>query len=227
VTLGDLEQLPVPEATATWKPLPHHRVVDMVLECLDMVRFDVASMDLAIAKQGGQFFGVIDVKSEIAQGVKMAVGIRNSTDRSLSAALCAGERVLVCSNLCFSAEIQVAHKHTSNVDREFSFQVLRAVKELRDYSSVSAERIQRLRGMALSDDRANSLILQSWKRGIVGTRLLRPLIQEWEQPTYEDFQDRSAWSLQNCFTAVLRDRQRTQPVRAAMEAMAFQQLIAV
>ena len=227
VTLGDLEQLPVPLATATWQPLPHHRVVDMVLECLDMVRFEVSSLDLAIAKQGGQFFGVIDVQSEIVPGVKMAVGIRNSTDRSLSAALCAGERVIVCSNLCFSAEIQVSHKHTSNVNREFGFQVLEAVKRLRDYSSESANRIQCLRGTTLDEDRANSLILQSWKRGIVGTRLLKPLIREWEQPTYEDFQDRSAWSLLNCFTTVLKKRQTTQPVQAAMEAMAFQQLITV
>ena len=53
------------------------------------------------------------------------------------------------------------------------------------------------------------------------------LIKEWREPRYEAFQPRTAWSLLNCYTTVLKDRQRTQPVQAAMETVAFQEMLAV
>jgi hypothetical protein len=37
----------------------------------------------------------------------------------------------------------------------------------------------------------------------------------------------TAWSLVNCYTTVLKERQRAQPVQAAMETVAFQEMLAV
>jgi hypothetical protein len=227
VTYGELETLSTPPATGSWHPIGHAKVLSTVLENLDMLWFEIKSMDLAIAKEGRQFFGTLDITSEVAEGVRLAVGVRNSVDKSLSAAMCCGERVIVCSNLMFGAEIQIARKHTANVERDFGYGVLEAIKRLRDYQRTSGDRVGRLRGLELTDDRANSLILSSFETGIVGARLLPALIKEWREPSYEEFQPRTAWSLLNCYTTVLKDRQRTQPVQAAMETVAFQEMLAV
>jgi hypothetical protein len=111
------------------------------------------------------------------------------------------------------------------VERDFDALVLHATKNLRSYRDTAKTRITQMRETNLTDDRANSLILQAYEEGTVGSRLLRPLIEQWREPTYEEFKPRTAWSLINCFTHVMKDRQKEQPVQAAVETMRFQNLL--
>jgi hypothetical protein len=227
VTHGELELIPAPLPTDTWCPIPHHKVLSMALESLDMMRFEVKSMNLVVAKGGHEFFGTLDIAAELADGVRLSVGIRNATNKAFSAAVCSGERVLVCSNLAFVGEHTFSHKHTLNVERKLYVGMLEAVKALREYRETSAARIAALQSRALGEDQANSLILRSYEKGIVGARMLKPLIDEWRTPSYTEFESRNAWSLMNAFTHVMKERQGQQPIQSAAETMAFQHMLAV
>ena len=59
----------------------------------------------------------------------------------------------------------------------------------------------------------------------MGTRLLRPLLDEWRQPTFEEFRHRTAWSMLAAFTHIAKERQRRYPQKAAWEVMQFQSLL--
>lgn len=96
---------------------------------------------------------------------------------------------------------------------------------LGQYREAEAKRIKWFRNTELSPDRANSLILQAYEGGIIGARLLPDMIQQWRQPNHPEFKERTAWSLPNAFTEVLKDRQRRQPSRAAHETITLQKLI--
>ncbi len=67
----------------------------------------------------------------------------------------------------------------------------------------------------LSEDAANSYMLQVYDTGIIGSRLLPLVIKEWREPKYDEFKPRTAWSLFNAVTEVIKPRQRTQPAAAA------------
>ena len=71
----------------------------------------------------------------------------------------------------------------------------------------------------LSVETADSLILRSYEKGIISTLQLPKVLEEWRHPSFEEFEPRTAWSLFNAFTAVLRDRATTQPARFVAQTM--------
>ena len=225
VSWGDLDQMPAPPATETWFPLAHSHVLDSAVRTLDAAGFGIESMELAVTPDDARFFGTLRLKAEVVPGVGLTVGLRNSVDKSLPIGFCCGQWVVVCDNLAFSSEVVINRKHTRFGESRFSEAIANAVAGLGQYQQAEAKRIEVLRGAELSPDKANSLILQAYERGIIGTRVLLDVIQEWRQPKHPEFQERTAWSLLNAFTEVLKDRQHRQPSRAAHETITLQKLI--
>src|SRR5438477_40530 len=96
VSPEQLVNIPAVRPTKTFNPIPHYRVLDSVQCVVHEKGFAVKRMDLGVSRDNHRFFGVIDLISTIVQGVSLAIGVRNSTDKSLPAGIAAGERVLVC-----------------------------------------------------------------------------------------------------------------------------------
>lgn len=211
VTAEDLKKVPAPQATKTWYPLAHAHVLERVTATLGQAGFAVERQKLALTRNDARFFGTLDLRSPLTAGVNLAVGIRNSTDKSLPIGFAAGSRVFVCDNLAFSSEVVVARKHTRFGDERFAEALTRAVEGLHQFREAEAARINRFQATALSDTEAESLILRAYEADVVSHRLLPRVIGEWRKPSFEEFQERTLWSLFNCFTAVLADRQRSNP----------------
>ena len=108
VTLDELDTVDAPPATETWYPIRHSQVLHSAIEILGEAGFQVHRNQLALLRSNARFFGVLDLVAPIATGVNLAVGIRNSVDKSLPISFCAGTRVFVCDNLAFRSEIVVA-----------------------------------------------------------------------------------------------------------------------
>src|SRR6266446_4433348 len=103
VTREELEQVHAPPSTETWFPLPHSHVLDRTLSTLEQAGFRPTKTQLALSRSDQQFFGVVDLESLVAEGVTLAVGVRNSVNKSLPISFAAGARVLVCDNLAFNS----------------------------------------------------------------------------------------------------------------------------
>ena len=73
----------------------------------------------------------------------------------------------------------------------------------------------RVVGDRASPDRADSLILRSYEKGIISALQLPLVLKEWREPSFEDFQPRTTWSLFNAFTSVLRERATLQPSKVS------------
>ena len=125
VTWGDLEQIPTPPATETWFPLSHSQVLGSVVQTLDAAGFGVQSMSLAVTPDDARFFGTLQLKAEILPGVGLAVGVRNSIDRSLPIGFCCGQWVLVC-DYADHPIMWSSHEKTRYVlaRRHFSFYII-------------------------------------------------------------------------------------------------------
>ena len=76
-----------------------------------------------------------------------------------------------------------------------------------------------------SDVLAESLMLRAYDQGIISHRQLPRVIKEWREPSFEDFADRTLWSLFNAFTTVMNDRAKTNPQQHATHTMRLQALI--
>lgn len=226
VTRADLDRLAAPAATATWFPLSHGQVLELVLGTLGRAGFEVARAQLALSRGDARFFGTLDLPTPVASGVSLAVGIRNSTDKSLPIAFCGGLRVSVCDNLAFTAEVVVARKHTRFGEARFNEVIARAVRGLHQYREAEAARVHRWQHTELSADTSDALLLRAYERHIVTGPLLPHVIREWCRPSFEEFQPRTLWSLFNAFTTVLAGRQQSNPQQLAALTIRLHGLLA-
>lgn len=214
-----------PEPTPTWFPLSHGQVLSTVEEKIAVAGFQIERSQYALARNSQQFFGTLDLTSALAEGVKLAVGIRNSTNKTLPIGFAAGSRVFVCDNLAFSGEVVVARKHTKNGEDRFTEALARVVMQLNQFKQVEEERIKVLSACGITDQVAESLMLRAYEQDIISSRLLPDVISEWRKPQYESFKEKTLWSLFNCFTTVMGPRQASNPQAFAGMTMSLTGLI--
>lgn len=225
VELEELSTIEAPPPTDTWFPIKHSVVLERVQTTLDAAGFQIEKQQLALNQSNTRFFGTLDLRAELHAGVTLTVGVRNSIDKSFPFGLCAGSRCFVCDNLAFCSEIVVTRKHTKFGGRRFQDAIANAMSDLRQFKDSETRRIDWMHKAQLSDDAANSYILQAFESQIVGPRLLPLVIKEWREPKHQEFVPRTVWSLFNSFTEVLKPRQLSQPAAAAHETMRLQSLL--
>src|ERR1700724_2049528 len=90
VTRQELDAIHAPPPTDTWFPLTHSQVLEQTLVTLDAAGFQPKRTQLALSRGNARFFGVIDLESGIADGVNLAVAVRNSADKSFPISFAAG-----------------------------------------------------------------------------------------------------------------------------------------
>lgn len=211
VTREQLALVPVPPSTATYFPVSHLQCVTSVEQVLTDSGFGIKQARYALARNDQRLFATLDLESEVAPGVTIAVGVRNSTDKSFPLGFIAGSRVFVCSNLAFRSELTVKRKHTRHGHMRFGDAICAAVKTLVAFQQHEADRAFKLQRLTLTSDTAEAILLRSFEQGIVSHRVLPKVISEWRKPSFADFEPRTAWSLLNAFTSALAPRAQSSP----------------
>jgi hypothetical protein len=221
----ELDACPTPSPEGRWYPVAHARVLERVTTTLQDASYQVQHQQLALSGDKARFFGILDLATPLANGVCLAVGIRNSVDKSFPLGFCAGNRVFVCDNLAFRAELMVRRKHTLHGERNFTSAIANAVTALQQFKEVEQERLRLLMQTELRPEAADSLILRAYEKGILSVQHLPQVIQEWREPSFEEFRPRTAWSLLNAFTTALRERAQRYPSQFAVQTMRLNTLL--
>src|SRR3989475_9689107 len=98
VSRDELRLIPIPEGTKTFKPIPHHEIVDALVEALTFRHIGVIRDEYAVSPDGMRLVGVLDLGTA-RDGGRFAIGVRTSNDKSRRLGLTCGIRVVVCDNL--------------------------------------------------------------------------------------------------------------------------------
>lgn len=206
-TLDELKAVPTPRAEGRWHPVAHSSVLDTVTQTLTGAGYAIKSQALGIARDGKRFFGTLDLTTSLTPDntVALAVGIRNSTDKSFPLGFAAGTRVFICDNLAFNAELLVKRKHTSRAVLRWNNEIAAAVQKLDSFKEAETLRIERLRQLDLTDDQALAFIVRAMERRVISVPTIPKVLTEWRTPThdYGTGERPTAWKLLNCFTTVL------------------------
>ena len=121
----------------------------------------------------------------------------------------------------------VKRKHTVNGASRFSSDIAHAVMSLHSFKEAETARIARMQELEMTDAQAESLMLRACvDRGIVSQRHLPLVYRQWHEPEHDSFRPRTAWSLLNSFTAVLRELQEKNPAELAHRTMRLHALLA-
>lgn len=228
VSRAALEVIPAPEATATWFPRSHAEVIESVEFNLQNAGFGVVRSQYAVANKGLRMFATMDLNSLLAEGVSLAVGVRNSNDKSFPMGWCAGSRVFVCDNLAFSAqfggELSISKRHTRNGSKLFGEALTAVVAKMIEFKESESKRIALMQEHEITAEQADSFILQSFEQDLVSTRLLGSVIKEWRTPRHDEFAPRTVWSLLNAFTEAMKPV-LSQPTKYTARTIRIQSLM--
>ncbi len=203
ITRQELANLNVPEATATFKPIAHSTLVDVIEEALAFRHIRITGQEFAASPDGMKLFGVLRVNADY-EGVGFAVGLRNANDKSMRVGIVSGYRVFCCDNLAFSGDFNpMLQKHSKNLD-------------LIESVSIAIDRIQRQwqplrtaidfkRTHQLNDDAARNMFYRLFTDYKVPVSMFRTVHQEYfVKPSFEEFKPRTLWSFENAITTAFK-----------------------
>ena len=206
-TKADLASVPVPDETDSYVPVPFARFVEEVELHVPRFGLTITEERFALARDGEQMFGVLTCTNGTNHGdYGLAIGIRNSYDRSLSVGLIAGSHVFCCDNLAFSGEVSMQRKHTANVFRDLPDLIYRMLSKVSSMQSRIHAEIAAMKDRALVPESADHLMVEAVRRNALPASQLPKVLAAWETPKHEEFIPRTAWSLFNAFTEVQKSR---------------------
>ena len=208
VGFDELSKPAVPVQTDSYVPLRHDEFVKMVTNRLQENGMTIKNETHALWRGGQRYFGLMEVSNPQIQSVEMSlvVGLRNSYDKSLPAAIAAGNSVFVCDNLCLSAEIVVGRKHTKNMMDDILERIQGAMRVLQAHWGDHFARVETYKQFDVSPIQAHDTIINAYRRGAISKVGVADVIDQWYTPNHNEFSSRNLWSLHNAFTEVWKGR---------------------
>ena len=204
---GELASLPVlTPASSSYVPVPHgdfalnvHRLGEQVL---GPQGFTLANAEYIVSKDAGRMFMMQAFEHGSRPDLKLAIAGRNSTDRSLSAAVAIGAQVVACTNGVIAGEISVMRKHTGDVLRYLEENLIISFHRATGGWNDVQEDIEKFREVSLTDTEAYRTIGEMWGKGILLPTHLNKVKRNWHED--EKFPERNLWSLYNNATEVFK-----------------------
>ncbi len=134
----------------------------------------------------------------------MVLGLRNSHDKAFAAAVCIGNRMMVCENLCFASDVKLARRHTLNILTDLPRVLGDAVGRVVSHWNDMGLRIDRYKTTEISDAQAADLMVTLVDSKAFPARDIYAAIEEFRNPRHEEFKGRTLWSLYNSITENLK-----------------------
>lgn len=205
IPFTELQQVPVPEATKTHIPIAHASLVNHVRYALGMFGHEVAEEHHGVTPDGMRYFGTLTLKSPYGDYGDL-VGLRNSNDRRFPIGISMGARVFVCDNLSFMGENVIKRKHTANAKRELPGLVMEIVEPLAEARKAQQITFDRYKATSIEGMLADFAIMEMYRKGIINVQRIADVHNEWNEPSFEGFEDYSAWRLFNAVTRALEGK---------------------
>lgn len=198
ISRAELSAIPTPPATDTFQPIAHKILVDALDDSLAFRRFQIVRSEFAVSPDGMKMFGLLEINAEL-DGIRFAIGLRNSNDKSMRLGLVAGYRVRVCDNMMFQGDFNpLLAKHTKRLDLIEAVSL--GVDRIHRGFAPLQRAIETKRLMELSEDEARLLIYQAFLEEKFPITLIKEVHRNYFEPEWEDFRERTLWSLENAFT---------------------------
>jgi len=213
VSLPQLANIEIPDATSTYQPVSHIVLARRVKHAFTRsTGLHLEDERYGTSKAGKRMFGALrfapldyEGNPDRSSPVALAVGLRNSYDKSVSAGVAVGGSVFVCDNLCFAGSgITYMRRHTRHVwhdlDRIITIAADGAKRKYRNL----LDQLERMQQAPCSNDRAYRLIGLLRGRGVLMPSMMSPAYDAWDNPPHPDFDEPTFWRLYNACNHALK-----------------------
>lgn len=157
---AELACIPVPPATPTQKPVPHHEIVEALIETLGFRHIGVVDEEYAASNDGMKMFGVRSGNSD--GRVPLFDWSQKLARQKLPPGV--AYRVFVCSNMAFSGDFTpVLAKHSKSFNLIDTLAV--GVDRIQRNFEPMQRQVEQWRSSQISDDRAKLILYEAFVDG--------------------------------------------------------------
>ncbi len=198
VSRDELQTIEPPPATATWQPVKHAHVVDLIHQELQFREIAVIREEYAVGRDGQYLFAAMVLNWLTTDEFAAALAFRHSNDRQEAMKMYAGVSVFVCDNMALSGEEIILHKrHLPSLNLRHA--LMQAFDRYRDGALILRRNIEDLQREALTVEEAERKLFAIFHRRILPARLLVPIAD-----AYFTGASQTAWALLNACTAATK-----------------------
>ena len=218
----ELALVPAPLSTATHQIIPHHEIIGALVETLGFRHIGVHREEYAVDRTGMKMFGIMELGTTF-NGCRFALGIRNAHDKSMRLALTVGYRVFVCENMAFQGDFQpVLAKHSKHFSLQNALSI--GVDQMQRNFEPMVKSVELWQESQLSDVTARLIIYRAFIEAELDNaprHLDRRVHDLYFNPTVEEFQPRTMWSLSNAFTSAFKELEPIPQFKATAKLAGF------
>ena len=195
-----------PEATDSHMPIPHHTLVLEVRKAIAAAGLTVIEEEHGLCRGGLRYFGGFAVTGKGIEGEdrQVVIGVRNSHDKAFAAAICIGNRMIVCDNLCFSSDVKLARRHTLNIMADLPRVVSDAIARVVSHWNDMGKRIEAYKATFVNESQASDLLVRLVDCKALPKSLLYDILVEFRKPRHDEFAGENLWNLYNAVTEFLK-----------------------
>lgn len=220
VSRSDLSNYPKPLMTQTYRPIGHDEMVDLLSDVAEEahLRFGDERYELSVQQPrsteedptpekvvGNRFFGKWEL-TDSSNGCKMMIGMRNSYDSSMSFGICAGTKVIVCSNMMFTGDFVALRKHTVGLsDDDLRRITMTAIIKIIRKAEHLSNWHRALKTMEIDSDVAMSMLIEGFERKVYPASKLRHVLNAYRLEKSLSNGDTTLYTILGAFTRLYKD----------------------
>src|SRR6478736_6841825 len=106
----------IPGKTSSYTPISNEEIINTALEQISKQGLRLKSEFYKTDGSKHKFVGGFTISSQGNSEMDMFFGLKNSYDRSMSAAYSSGAKIFICSNSSVRGEQSLIRKHNGNAD---------------------------------------------------------------------------------------------------------------
>jgi hypothetical protein len=211
LTREELALVPTPPKTSSHVPIPHHEVIQALVQTLGFRHIQVTNEQHSVDRSGNKYYGVLDLVTPNDgefHGCSFSLGLRNSHDKSMRLAMTCGYRVRVCQNGMFSGDFTpVLRKHTKDFKLTDALEV--GVGQMQRNFGPMIQQVDFYKNFTLTDSMAKNLLYEVFVEADLDVphniSFIQKVHEHYFQPQYDEFRARTIWSLTNAFTSAFKE----------------------
>ena len=222
VTRIDMSFLPTPAPLGPrHRPYPFADFANNTVSALERAGFQIMQEDYAVTKDDSRMFGLISIKKKpeptrfdpgrelitTDRNWNLLVGLRGSHDQKFSRALSIGTEVMVCSNLCFHADLGVWNtKQTTRINERMPHLIFDAVQGVSRSAAELTVDFDMFNSTALSRVEGDKILVDAYRAGGFSRSQLGKALDDWQTCSVEEHtaNGRNLWWLFNSCTHALK-----------------------
>lgn len=213
-----VREVETPCRTKSYMPVPYGRIIDSLKDRVELhTPWEVESSEYSLGRAGEQLFGVLHLadkrasqlvqpEHEMRDRLRPSIGFRSSHDKSISIGIACGASVFVCDNMMFDTSgFTAIRKHTTNVFDDLDNLVVKALQgSIVNYSNMNNDRLA-MKQILIEPDQGYEILGKAYGHKVITAQQFTKAVREWNEPSFDTFDDGDAWSLYNAVTFAMKN----------------------